>query len=146
MTAQHVIEQRLNILSMFVCNSLPVEERKRFNDLWRDAGELRGAAAAVQLDDLAEEMSTAAGCLVLEEGLPITYAQTRRIVLAAVLAMERAKPLPVWGADMVPARLVIEFEKQLCALLGRPWQASGMSCETLLAELRAKLEAGAKDA
>lgn len=55
---------------------------------------------------------------------------------------ERA--MPEWGADMSPGRLVIEFEKQLCALLGRPWQAAGISCETLLAEIKDRLSSSPK--
>lgn len=146
MTAQHVIEQRLNILAMYVVNGLPIEERQRFNELWRDVEKLRNAADAVPVGDLVDEMIKAAGFLVIGQGLPITHAQTAEIVRAAVVAMERAKPMPFWAPGMVPGRLVIEFEKQLCALLGKPWTAAGMSCESLLAEVRAKLEAGAKDA
>jgi rRNA processing protein Krr1/Pno1 len=36
-------------------------------------------------------------------------------------------------------RVVIDVEKKLCAILGREWRASGMSIETLLDEIRAKL-------
>lgn len=36
-------------------------------------------------------------------------------------------------------RLAIDVEKRLCELLGRPWTATGISIETLIADVRAKL-------
>ena len=57
--------------------------------------------------------------------------------------LEQAKPVkgPISDVTEAVTRTVIEVEKLLCKKLGKQWQASGMSIQTLVDELAKPVQA-----